>query len=156
MYQFGDWFELDKFLDWFKNLFLEIWNLVAGLFFTILGYFIPISNIVHALVIIFIVDSFFGYLAARKCRNEKFSKKIIFNTTVFRMLSVIILLSMTYIWDKEFGQGIISTPNAIGWFISGVLIVSISKNMYKILNWKPLENLVEMLTDVLKSKTDLK
>lgn len=120
----------------FDDLTSFLWKLISGFIGVILGYFSPIKDIVHWLVLLFIVDMIFGYLAAKKLRQEKFSKKIVFSTTIPRMLASIILILLLYSWDLTFKQTYLATYNVAGWFIGGILIISVGKNLFSITNWR--------------------
>lgn len=130
--------------DWMKYC----WNLIAGLFMSFVGYLLPIRDIVHLLILFFIIDALFGYWAARKLRNEKFSAKIIWKTTMPRMLISLVLIVFAYLWDSVYQQDFVATYKLIGWFISGVLLASIVQNGYQITNW----NMFAFLGDFLKQK----
>ena len=117
--------------DWLRI----IWSAISGAFMTVLGYFIPIKDIFLLLVLFFIVDVIFGYWAARKLRGEKFSQKIIWKTTVPRMLITLVLIICAYMWDDVYKQNTVATYSLIGWFISGVLLTSIAINGYHITKW---------------------
>lgn len=117
--------------DWLRI----VWSAISGVFMTILGYFIPIKDIFLLLMLFFVVDVIFGYWAAHKLRNEKFSQKIIWKTTMPRMLITLVLILCAYMWDDVYGQTTVATYNVIGWFISGILLASIAINGHKITNW---------------------
>jgi len=119
---FGD------FADW-------VWKTISGAFCAILGYFLPIRDLVHLVILFFILDMLFGYWAARKLRGEKFSTKIVWRTTFPRLLISLVLILMAFLWDTTCHQQYLPTYNIIGWFISGILIFSIAKNGYKITKW---------------------
>jgi len=121
-----------------------IWGIISA----ILGYFMPVSNIVHQLIFFFIIDILFGYLAARKLHSEKFSAKIIWKTTIPRMLISIAIILLAFIWDQVYAQTIVCTYKIIGWFISGVLLFSICQNAYKITDW----DLFMQIGKILKQK----
>jgi hypothetical protein len=118
-----------------NSLIHNIYAMLSGLFASIIGYFLPIKDIVHLLILFFFLDVFFGYLAARKLRKERFSVKIIWSHTMPRMLISIVLIIGAYMWDATYGQEIVCTYKVIGWFISGVLLYSISENGYLITKW---------------------
>jgi len=56
--------------------------MLSGLFMSILGYFLPVKDIVHLLILFFVLDVFFGFWAAKKLRKERFSVKIIWSHTI--------------------------------------------------------------------------
>ena len=117
------------------------WKFVCGISATILGYFLPIKDLVHLVILFFILDMLFGYWAARRLRGEKFSTRIVWRTTFPRMLISLVLIIMAYLWDTTCKQQWLPTYNLIGWFISGVLIFSIAKNGFKITQWQGFLNL---------------
>lgn len=145
----------EPFFDWFSRTFKDLYTLTVSLLFTVLGYFLPIKNIIHALAILFVMDVLFGYLKSKILYKKDFSKTLIFQTMVPRLVVTIILVMLTFMWDTEFEQTYISTPNLIGWFIGGVLIVSIAKNMYYITKWGPILEIIETVKGNVKNKTHM-
>jgi len=134
---------MDEYLS-FPNLVKGIWEILCGMLGTIIGYFLPIKDMVNFIVLLFVIDVFLGYLAARKLRGEKFSTRIVWRTTMPRMLISVLLIIIAYMWDDVFQQTLLQTYNMVGWFIAGILIFSIGKNGYKITSWRGflgLENL---------------
>jgi len=134
---------MDEYLS-FPNLVKGIWEILCGMLGTIIGYFLPIKDMVNFIVLLFVIDVCLGYLAARKLRGEKFSTRIVWRTTMPRMLISVLLIIIAYMWDDIFQQTYLQTYNLVGWFIAGILIFSIGKNGYKITSWKGflgLENL---------------
>lgn len=125
----------------FGNVADWAWKGICGAFCTVIGYFLPIKDLVHLVILFFVLDMLFGYWAARRLRGEKFSTKIVWKTTFPRMLISLVLIIMAYMWDKTCNQNWLPTYNLIGWFISGVLIFSIAKNGFKITQWQGFMNL---------------
>ena len=113
----------------------KTWAYICGAFTSILGYFLPLKNIVTVLMIFFILDVIFGYWNARKNKKQKFQVGIIWNHTIPRMLSSIVLILGAYMWDTTYNQTVVCTYKIIGWFISGMLLYSIAENGYKITKW---------------------
>jgi phage-related holin len=140
---------------WVQELASNVYAMFAGLIASILGYFFPIKDIAHLLVLFFILDVIFGYLAARKLRKERFSVKIIWNHTMPRMMISIVLILGAYMWDKTFQQNIVCTYKVIGWFISGVLLYSIAENGYHITKWSVFPNIGNLFKDKIKESTGL-
>lgn len=124
------------------------WSFIVGVFMSIIGYLFPIRDIVHLLALFFILDVIFGYWAAKKLRKEPFSAKIIWKTTMPRMVISLVLITGAFMWDSVYNQEFVATYKIIGWFISGVLLASIVQNGYHITNW----NLFAFLGDFLKNK----
>jgi len=113
----------------------KTWAYICGAFTSVLGYFLPLKNIVTVLVIFFIVDVIFGCWNAKKNKKERIQVKIIWNHTIPRMLASIVLILGAYMWDTTYSQTTVCTYKLIGWFISGMLLYSIAENGYKITKW---------------------
>jgi len=133
----------------------DVYITLFGLLSSFIGYMLPIQNIVHSLILFFILDVIFGYWAARKIKKEKFSAKIIWEHTMPRLLMALVIITCAFVWDKEYKQDFISTPNLIGWFISGVLLVSITDNAYQITKWNAFPQLSKVFKDKTKERTGL-
>ncbi len=131
-----------------NELIQKLWTFISGLIASIIGYFLPVKDILHLIVIFFILDVIFGYWAAKRVRGERFSAKIIWQTTIPRMVLSFVLILGAYAWDETFYQTYISTYKIIGWFIAGILLFSILQNGYLITRWNPLLK----LQDILKNK----
>lgn len=137
------------------RVFQNTYAMVSGFFATVLGYFLPVRNIVHLLVLLFIFDVIFGYWAAHKLRSERFSVKIIWNHTMPRMLLSLVLILGTYMWDNVYNVDVICTYKIIGWFISGVLLWSIAENGYHITKWSVFPKIGELFRSKIKDQTGL-
>ncbi len=135
--------------------FRDIYTTIFGLLCTFIGYLLPIRNIIHLLIVFFILDVIFGYIAARVVKKQRFSVKIIWEHTMPRMAISIILITCAFLWDKEYHLDIVHTHKIIGWFISGVLLVSIIDNAYKITKWSAFPQLGKLIKDTTKEKTNL-
>ena len=134
----------------FSDMVKAIWEILWGLVGVIIGYFLPIKDMVNFIVLLFIIDVFIGYWTARKLRGEKFSTRIIWKTTIPRMVLSILIVVLAYTWDTTFHQNYLETYNVTGWFISGILIYSIAKNAFKITKWEVFSS----LTDIFKKKME--
>lgn len=88
--------------------------MLSGLFMSILGYFLPVKDIVHLLILFFVLDVFFGFWAAKKLRKERFSVKIIWSHTIPRMLVSIVLILGAYMWDSTYQQDFVNTYMKVG------------------------------------------
>ena len=133
-----------------------VWKTITGTIAAILGYFLPIKDLVHLVILFFFLDMLFGYWAARKLRGERFSTRIVWKTTFPRMLISIVLILMAYLWDTTCHQNYLPTYNLIGWFISGMLIFSIAKNGYKITRWRGFIGLENMFRKKIEDETGAK
>lgn len=139
-------FSLSDIADW-------VWKTCCGTFSAILGYFLPIRDLVHLVILFFILDMLIGYWAARKLRGERFSTKIVWKTTFPRMLISLILILMAYLWDTTFHQVYLPTYNIIGWFISGILLFSIAKNGFKITKWQGFAGIENLFKKKIEEET---
>lgn len=131
--------------DWLKRIATNTYAMLAGLFTSVVGYFIPVRDIVHFLLLCFFLDVLFGFWAARKIRNERFSAKIIWQHTVPRMMISLIIIMACFMWDTVFSQEYLATYKLTGWFFCGVLIWSIAVNGYKITGWNAFKQIGGMV-----------
>lgn len=159
---------IDSFNGLTTFLLTELTTFLTGVLAAILGFFIPVKDIVHLLIVFFIVDMIFGFLAAKKGKKTKpkynkkgkeidqtrFSTTIIWNTTIPRMTISVILVVASYAWDYVFHQNVVDTFNIVGWFISGILLYSIAENGYYITNWYVLKRLANLLKKKVTEKED--
>lgn len=120
----------------FNNTFNDVCSFFSGLFFSIIGFFVPVKNIVHFLLLLFLLDVIFGVWNSKKIKKDKFQPKLIWEKTMPRLLISLIVIICLFIWDTVYSQNLIHTYNIIGWFISGVLIYSIGENAYNITKWQ--------------------
>ena len=150
----SDW--LSSFFFWIASEMKDVYSFLFTSFIAIIGYFSPIKNIVHLMILFFLVDVFFGYWAARKLRKERFQVKIIWENTMPRMLISIVIILGAFMWDNVFNQEYFSSYRIIGWFICGILLYSISKNGLLITNWKIFGNIGSIIKNGLESKTGQK
>jgi hypothetical protein len=139
----------DSISDWLRTF----WSVITGFVAAILGYFLPVKNIVHLLVLVFILDVLFGYCAARKLRGERFSMKIIWRTTFPRIGISLVLILLAFLWDTVYQQNMVATYRIIGWFITGVLLANIIQNGYRITHWDMFLGLGDVLKNKLREKT---
>jgi len=135
--------------------FKDFYSIIVGAMVSFFGYLLPIKNMVLLLILFFIGDVFFGFWAAKKLRNERFSVKIIWDHTMPRMFVSIVLITGAFLWDKEYQQDLVSTYRIIGWFVSGVLLFSIAENGYQITKWSVFTKLSDVLNENVKKKTGL-
>lgn len=137
----------------FSNLTIKFWPMLTGVFASIVGYFLPVRDIVHLLILFFILDVIFGYWAAHKLRKERFSVKIIWNHTMPRMLISIVLITGAFMWDTVYRQEVVDTYKIVGWFISGVILFSIAENGYLITGWTVFSRVGRLLSKKIKDAT---
>lgn len=141
---------INDVMNGLKEWLTSFVNIAAGLLGTVVGYFLPIRDVVHLLILLFITDVFFGYLVDKRQNNARFKVAVIWNHTIPRMLISIILVIATFMWDLTYKQELVSTYNVVGWFISGVLIFSIAENAFILTKWKTflkIRNMIRKRTD---------
>lgn len=137
------------------NIFENFCAMLCGFLMSILGYFLPVKDIVHLLILFFILDVIFGYWAARKLKKERFSVKIIWKHTMPRMLLSIILVLGAFMWDDVFKQDLVSTYKIVGWFIAGVLLFSIAENGYLITRWEIFPKIRQLIGKRIQDNTGI-
>lgn len=145
---------LDSITDWLEESSRLFWGFVSGAITAIIGFFLPVRDIVHLLILFFVIDVIFGYWAAKKLRGERFSAKIIWKTTMPRMVISLVLILGSFMWDNVYHQTYVATYRIIGWFITGVLFFSIMQNAYYATNWQMIPLMGKLLSD--KMKMDFK
>ena len=138
-----------------EYFFRDLYAFIAGCFIAFIGHLLPVKNILNLLILFFIFDVIFGYWAAKTTRSERFSVKIIWENTIPRMLTSIILICGAFLWDEAYGQELIPTYKIIGWFISGVLLYSIAQNGYEITKWSIFMKLSKAIEDKVKDNTGI-
>lgn len=143
------------FVQSLHSFFCNAYAFVVGCLLSLLGYLIPVKDIVNLLILFFILDVAFGYWAARNLRGERFSVKIIWSHTMPRMLVSIVLITGAYMWDKVYDQNIVSTYKVIGWFISGVLLYSIAENGYNVTKWSVFPQISKLFKNKMKDATGI-
>ena len=137
-------------LSWLRDAIENAYTCLTGLFLSIIGYFIPVKNIVHIVLLFFLLDVIFGFWAAKKLRKERFKVSIIWTHTMPRMLISVVLILATFMWDNVFQQDYVSSYKFVGWFISGVLLFSIAKNGFQITKW----GVFNSISNIVKKKVE--
>ncbi len=130
----------------------NFYYVISGFICAIIGYFIPVSNIVGLLLVFFILDIAFGFWAAHKEKNESFSVNIIWEKTVPRMLISVVMILGSFMWDNVYDQDVIATYKVIGWFISGLLLHSIAENGFIITQWSVFKKISFIFSDKVKKE----
>lgn len=123
-------------MEAFKDFLAQLGEYLGGLLAAIIGYFLPIKDMVNFIILLFLIDVAVGYWTAKKIRGEKFNTQIVWQKTMPRMLISLLIIILTFKWDDTFKQDVLSTYNTVAWFISGILIISIAKNGYKLTRWE--------------------
>ncbi len=135
--------------DWLTN----VYHFVGGLVMSLLGYLLPIEGLIQFMTILFITDVIFGYWKARKFDKAKFQARIIWNKTMPRWLFSVVILALLFYWDKLHHQDFINTYYVAGYFLSGVVIMSIAENALKITGWKAFKALEHIISGNIEKQT---
>lgn len=139
----------------FSNFGERLYDFFIFALASFVGYFSPMKNVVHMVLIFFLVDVIYGWLAAKKLRGEPFKPGIVWKKTMPRVLLSLVLLILAYIIDKETGQTWVNTYSILGWGISGLLFLSIAKNGYIVTNWKSIPVLEKWVEDKIEKETGI-
>ena len=141
---------IKSYSSWISNTLDNSLAFALSAFISVIGYFSPVGNILLLLLVLFGIDVILGIWASKKLRKESFSMKKVFSTAIPRFIISAIIILITYAWDSVYSQDLVCTYKVAGWFISGLLIISITKNGYQITNWsvfKSIEKLVRKQVD---------
>lgn len=139
-----------------EHLLKTLYSFITGAFTAILGYFMPIKNIVNLLIFFFILDVLIGFWASKKLENSRFEVGIVWKHTVPRMILSLILIIGAYMWDTTYQQEYVSTYKIIGWFISGLLLYSIAENAYFITRWTMFKKIGKAIKNQVVDKAESK
>lgn len=123
-----------------KSFFIDFWGMLIGVCVSILGYFIPIKDLVHMVILFFIIEMILGYFANKakgKATNTvvMFSLTIVYNKTIPRMFITVLILIMLYLWDTISKQTFVPTYTVMGWFFSGLLILKSTRHAFVLTKW---------------------
>lgn len=129
--------------DWIEQTMSHFCTFITGIFGSIIAYLFPVKDIVNFLVLLFILDFLFGFWAAHKIKQERFIVKKVWDGTIIRMLFSIILIVLLYLWGDLYQTSMEISYKIVGGFISGVVIVSIIQNMYKLTRWSLFVDIIE-------------
>ncbi len=146
---FNSW---EYIYEWITNAY----NTTMGIIMALLGYLLPVKDIMLFMIILFLADVLFGYWRAKKIDRAKFQPKIIWNKTVPRLFITVTIITLLFVWDNVYKQDFVKTYSIAGWFVSGLLIASIIDNMYKITGWDVLAILEGFVKSKIEEKTHQK
>jgi len=138
--------------EWIENTISNFWVFLTGVLGSLFAYFLPIKDVVNYMVLFFIIDVLVGYWTARKIRGERFKASKIWEATIPRMLLSIILIMGAYIWENVYYGVAGNTYKIIGGFISGILLVSIAQNGYKLTKWNVFISIVDIIENRFKNE----
>jgi hypothetical protein len=140
--------------SWIHGVLNDFWTFFFSALTAMFSYFLPIKDIVNLMILFFIVDVIFGYWANRKTKGERFNVSKIWETTMPRALISLVLVMLAFMWNDIFyNSSNFATYKLLGGFISGVLLVSIAQNGYKITDWTLFITIAETIESQFKNIT---
>ena len=101
----------------------------------LVGYFLPVLDVVLLLTVCFILDVLIGFWKAKKINGEKFQGKKIWDKTVPRMTIAFTLILLTFMLDTVYYMETVKLHRIVGYFFSGIVIASIAQNGYALTRW---------------------
>lgn len=142
-----------------KHFFLDYWASIVGLFMSMLGYFLPIRDLVHLVIFFFIIEMITGYYAAKSKANLKrkklnFSLTIVYTKTIPRMFITILILIMAYLWDTVNNQKWVPTYTILGWFFTGILLLKTMRHSYTVTKWIGFKYAEILIVNKMKNNID--
>lgn len=69
------------------------------------------------------------------------------------MMAVVMFMILLFALDTEFHQDTVQTYMVVGYFIGGVLLFNVGKNLYEITRWRAFLNLANMVQKNVQDKT---
>lgn len=146
---------LSDAMNWLTTTMSNAYGALSAFFISIIGYFLPIKNMVHLVLLFFLVDMIVGYIAARKLRGEEFNGAIVWSKTIPRAGFSVFFILATYMTDQVFGQDYICLYKLVGWFLCSIVLISISKNAYKLTGWMPFKYIGTITKKEVSKKTEI-
>jgi len=145
----------NEFIMQINTNFEKTVEFIKYIFFIAIGYFSPISDIVHLVLFFFFIDVIYGWRASVKLNNAKFQPSIVWKKTVPKVILSLMALLLSFMLDVEVGQKWISTYKIVGWSISGLLFLSILKNGLIVTGWRAFSSLSESIRKKVKKETGI-
>ena len=141
--------------DFFQNIYYRIIDLIGTLFFVFLGYFSPVSSVIHVILGLFVLDIIYGWQADVKLNNGKFQPSIVWQKSIPRMVLALIAVLSAYMLDTEMKQDWVDSSRIVGFIIGGLLFMSIIKNGLIVTRWGVLKAIQRWAKKEVKEKTGL-
>lgn len=141
--------------EFMRNLFEKATDCFGAILVAFVGYFSPLSHVVHVVLICFLADVVYGWLADKKLNKAPFKPSLVWKKTMPRVLLSLVLLILSYVIDKETGQTFVDSYRILGWAICGLLFMSIIKNAYIVTNWGAINSIDRWARKKVKDETGL-
>lgn len=129
----------------------HIWNIICAIFVGLIGYFMPVENLVHVMSAAIIFDLFTGILASHK--RGIGIKSLRLWRTVYKLFYSVVIVMLLFGMDKEMGVKFIQMHKLVAWLITGFEIWSILENVSVISNLRIFIILKSFMTDKIKEQT---
>ena len=140
------------FWDIMEEFFCNAGGWVLGVFLSIVHYFAPVADTIHVLLVFFIADILFGFLASKKLRGESFNPRKVWEKTIPKMLVSFFIIISAHMLDSISPLGFLTIRESVGWILSGLVLHSVWKNAFVVTKWTALRHIGEFLSDSLKDK----
>lgn len=127
----------------------HIIHILAGALMSVIGFFEPIRNVVHLVIMLSILDFIVGVFVSRKRGVAIKSKKMW--RTIEKMALELIIILVAFCIDEFVGY--FPIHQAIAWFICGVEFYSILESIAKISDHRVFRVVKGFMSDKIKEKT---
>ena len=141
-----------QFFDGMQDFFCNAGGWALGVFLNIVNYFAPISDTIHVLLVFFVGDILFGFLASKKLRGESFNPRKAWEKTIPKMLVSFFVIISAHMLDSISPIGFLTIRESVGWILSGLVLHSVWKNAFIVTKWTALRHIGAFLSDSLKDK----
>ena len=140
------------FWDIMEEFFCNAGGWALGVFLSIVHYFAPVADTIHVLLVFFIADILFGFLASKKLRGESFNPRKVWEKTIPKMLVSFFIIISAHMLDSISPAGFLTIRESVGWILSGLVLHSVWKNAFVVTKWTALRHIGEFLSDSLKDR----
>lgn len=141
-----------QFWDIMEEFFCNAGGWVLGVFLSIAHYFAPVADTIHVLLVFFVGDILFGFLASKKLRGESFNPRKVWEKTIPKMLVSFFIIISAHMLDSISPIGFLTIRESVGWILSGLVLHSVWKNAFVVTKWTALRHIGAFLSDSLKDR----
>jgi len=134
--------------DWIDS---HVPHVVVGYIALVIGYFEPVKNIVHLVVLMSLMDFIFGIWAAKRNSVAIVSRRMW--RTIDKIFKEVVIVLAVYCIDIEIGY--LSMHKAVAWFIVGVEFWSIIETLSKTSDHRVFRLIKKMMQMKIKEKTGI-
>ena len=134
--------------DWIDS---HVPHVVVGYIALVIGYFEPVKNIVHLVVLMSLIDFIFGIWAAKRNSVAIVSRRMW--RTIDKIFKEVVIVLAVYCVDIEIGY--IALHKSVAWFIVGVEFWSIIETLSKTSDHRVFRLIKKMMQMKIKEKTGI-